>query len=164
MQDRAAAATHPPPEMRTAPVGAGAAAEIAKAAKPSRARYPAEVKAARLLRAGRALGHAIFLADRESVAAAASLWAECPRFERALAAGVILSSLEPDDAIATAEVASGRAGHPLPPLFSAFDEAVWWASIASEPEIEAFCLAAFLAMRPPRQDAFLEYVQRRRAA
>ncbi len=51
------------------------------------------------------------------------------------------------------------AGVPLPPFLNAMDDARWWAGLASRGERKAYCLAAFEAMPPADQAAFLHHVQ-----
>lgn len=52
------------------------------------------------------------------------------------------------------------AGAPMPPWLNIMDDARWWASLASRRERKAYCLAAFDAMPPADQSAFLRHVQR----
>lgn len=54
-----------------------------------------------------------------------------------------------------------QTGTPLAPLLGYNDEAIFWSSNASFLEREAYCLACFNDMLPPRQIAFLAYVTER---
>lgn len=55
------------------------------------------------------------------------------------------------------------AGAPPPPFLNVMDDARWWADLASRSERKAYCLAAFEAMPPADQSAFLRHVQREAA-
>ncbi|EEX08744.1 hypothetical protein SL1157_0763 [Ruegeria lacuscaerulensis ITI-1157] len=39
------------------------------------------------------------------------------------------------------------------------DQAIFWADMAEQEELEAYCVASFKRMYPARQRDFLEYVQ-----
>jgi hypothetical protein len=80
--------------------------------------------------------------------------------ERASLALMALKSLDRDDAVQTVEAAFSGAGQPIAPLFGFVDQAAHWADMADPAEIEAYCVAAFNAMPPERQAAFLAYVGR----
>ena len=75
-----------------------------------------------------------------------------------------LRALDPEPREMTFEAAHWGevtgAGVPLPPFLNAMDDARWWASHASRRERKAYCLAAFEAMPPADQSAFLRHVQR----
>ncbi|OYX45235.1 MAG: hypothetical protein B7Z02_01280 [Rhodobacterales bacterium 32-67-9] len=75
-----------------------------------------------------------------------------------------LRALEPEPREMTFEAAHWGevtgAGVPLPTFLNAMDDARWWASLASRRERKAYCLAAFEAMPPADQSAFLRHVQR----
>ena len=85
---------------------------------------------------------------------------------RATIAWAALRTL-PDDVAALVIEADSElrgAGPPIPPLSGEMAEAVFWASMASSRELDAYCLACFNMMAPARQSAFLGHVQRRAAA
>ncbi len=75
-----------------------------------------------------------------------------------------LRALDPEPREMTFEAAHwgevSGAGAPMPPWFNVMDDARWWASYASRRERKAYCLAAFEAMPPADQSAFLRHVQR----
>ncbi|QFU07294.1 hypothetical protein PARPLA_01183 [Rhodobacteraceae bacterium THAF1] len=103
------------------------------------------------------------------VAEATAEWAKgvalgLDRAGRVAMAWASLKSLDGDDAVATAESVLGGAGSPLPPFLSPMNDARWWASLANRAELKAYTLAAFQAMRPVDQAAFLDHVQGRAAA
>ncbi len=85
--------------------------------------------------------------------------------ERVSLAFMALKALDADDATLTAKAALDRgAGMPIVPLFSHMDGATHWADMAEPDELDAYVLASFNRMAPPRQAAFLDYVQGRAAA
>ncbi|WOI55141.1 hypothetical protein [Palleronia sp. LCG004] len=86
------------------------------------------------------------------------------RRDRIALAFAALSSLDADDAQATAKALIGSAGSPLPPFLAPMDDARFWASVANRWELKAYALASFEAMRPRDQAAFLAHVQGRAAA
>lgn len=54
------------------------------------------------------------------------------------------------------------AGVPLPPFLNVMDDARWWADLANRSERKAYALAAFEALAPADQAAFLRHVQHSR--
>jgi len=56
------------------------------------------------------------------------------------------------------------AGYPLPCFTSPLSDARWWAGNASRDELKAYSLAAFEAMQPRDQSAFLSHVAGEQAA
>lgn len=117
------------------------------------------------LGATRMLGYALTSHDYETWEAASAVWqARLSPEERAALAWAALRSLDRDHALDVIETVLGGAGAPLPPLFNTIDAAAWWADIASPEELEAYCLATFRAMPRGRRAAFLDHVQRRKAA
>lgn len=85
--------------------------------------------------------------------------------QRSALALMALRSLEPDDAALVANTAvPDKSSDPIAPLFNHMDEAAFWADMAEPTALEAYCLASFNAMTGPRQAAFLDFVQGRRAA
>lgn len=116
-------------------------------------------------RLSRMLGYALTMGDADawagfSFVAAARL----SEAERAGIAWASLRSLEPDNAEQVAVTVLGGAGYPLPFGDDVMGEAQWWASIASEREAKAYCLASFNAMPSHSQAAFLAHVDGRAAA
>ncbi|NUB42872.1 hypothetical protein GEU84_000610 [Fertoebacter nigrum] len=73
-----------------------------------------------------------------------------------------IAECDPRDAreIMDAALADLAMGSPLPVFLSAMDDARWWASFATPPELKAYALACFEAMRPKVRVAFLAHVQR----
>jgi len=59
------------------------------------------------------------------------------------------------------DVDSQAAGPPIPAFDGMMAEATFWANMASRAELDAYALACFSRMAPPRQVAFLAHVQRR---
>ena len=85
--------------------------------------------------------------------------------QRAAMAWAVLRSLPPETVMDVANtVLPERMCPPIAPLFSYMDEAAFWSDMAEPEALEAYCLASFKAMTGPRQAAFLEFVQGRRAA
>ena len=86
--------------------------------------------------------------------------------ERVGMAYAALRSLNPDHVEDTIGAALGGSGVGVPqaPLFNHMDQAVFWADMAEADELDAYCLASFNRMAPPRQSAFLGFVQGRAAA
>ncbi|WP_414898813.1 hypothetical protein [Rhodovulum sp. YEN HP10] len=116
-------------------------------------------------RASRMLAAALTLEDFDAWAAASAVWAaRLTGRERAALAWAALRSLDEDQAEDVAETVIGGAGAPLPPFLSVMDDAAFWAAMASGRELEAYCLASFMAMPRHRQAAFLAHVQGRQAA
>lgn len=81
--------------------------------------------------------------------------------ERAALAFAALQSLSPELAEMTAAHALGASGSPLPPFLGGMDEARLWAACASRTEHKAFALAAFEALTPSDQAAFLHHVSQK---
>lgn len=88
--------------------------------------------------------------------------ASSPRW-RAAVAWAALKELDPEDAAKVAAVFL-PAGAPLPTLINMMEDARWWAGLASRAERKAYCLAAFESMPEADQAAFLQHVQKARAA
>ncbi len=80
--------------------------------------------------------------------------------ERAALAFMSIKSLDASTASMTAKAALDGAGMPRAPFIDPADEAGFWAGMASEEELEAYCVATFLALPPHRQAAFCDYVGR----
>ena len=91
--------------------------------------------------------------------------AASPRW-RAVVAWGALRELDPDDAakVAAHFLPNDGAGPPIPPFACVTAEAGFWAAQATPRELDAYCLACFSRMAPPRQAAFLGHVQRRAVA
>ena len=85
---------------------------------------------------------------------------------RASIAWAALRTLPDDvaDLVIEADSELRGAGQPIPAFYGEMAEAVFWASMASSRELDAYCLACFDRMAPARQAAFLGHVQRRVAA
>lgn len=117
-------------------------------------------------RAALALGYALTLSDHDAWFGASAIWmARLRAPERAALAFSALMSMDPDDALMTAESALKRgAGPPIAPLFGFMDEAAFWADMAEPSELDAYCLACFKRMTPSRQSDFLAFVQSQMAA
>jgi hypothetical protein len=85
--------------------------------------------------------------------------------QRKALAWAVLRSLTPDQIVAVVEtVLPEGSSVPIAPLFNHMDEAAFWADMAEPDALEAYCLASFNAMLRPRQVAFLDFVQWRKAA
>lgn len=54
-----------------------------------------------------------------------------------------------------------KLGMPLPPFFSAADDAQWWSERASPSELEAYAVNCLLRLSKKRQRDFVNYVMRR---
>lgn len=78
--------------------------------------------------------------------------------ERASLAFAALNALELDNAELTAAASIGSAGIPLPAFLGEMRDARHWASYASPSELKAYALAAFEAMSPSDQAAFLRHI------
>lgn len=116
-------------------------------------------------RAARTLGYALTSDSPEAWHGLAFvLGARLSVAERGKLAFAALRSLEPDEREVTFQAAQfgevgGGAGVPQP--FGAFvmDDARWWAGLANTYERKAYALAAFEALAPADQAAFLSHVQ-----
>lgn len=88
------------------------------------------------------------------------------RAERATTLALAIADCHPDDAvpILSAALDDLRPGQPVTAFLSQMDEAGTWAAFATRQECKAYALAAFNAMRPADQAAFLAHVQGRAAA
>lgn len=85
--------------------------------------------------------------------------------QRAALVFMALRALPPEIGRQTAVSAlSLHRGAPVPPLFSAMDEASRWADWASDEELDAYAVATFNRMTPARQRAFLGFIQERAVA
>ena len=119
----------------------------------------------RHLRASRALGYALTLADYDGWEQASAIWeARLTPQERAALGWAALRSLEPQDARKCSNAVLGGAGTPFPPFVSPLDDAHWWADKASAEELDAYALAIVKEMAPARRAAFLDFVRERQAA
>ncbi|MCB2110828.1 hypothetical protein [Albidovulum sp.] len=91
------------------------------------------------------------------------LHARLTKVERIGLAFAALFALDPDlrervfEAAHWGEVTG--AGVPLPPFLNVMDDARWWADLANRSERKAYALAAFEALAPADQAAFLRHVQ-----
>lgn len=112
-------------------------------------------------RVSRSIGYALWLNS-------ANRWLGLPKvlrarldpYQRAALAFIAIKSLDREDGILTVEKALGTgAGRPDAPLFGFMDQAIFWADMAEQEELEAYCVASFKRMYPARQRDFLEYVQ-----
>ena len=91
---------------------------------------------------------------------ASAVWAlRLTKGERAALALAALDSLAPDDAAKIMETAMGGQGLPVPAFLDPSDNAAWWADLASLPELQAYCRAAFLAMPYRDRRAFLDFTR-----
>lgn len=112
------------------------------------------------LGATRMLGYALTMHDFETWEAASAVWqARLTPEECAALAWAALRSLDRDHALAVTEAVLDGAGAPLPPLFNAADEAVFWAGIASPEEIDAYAVATFNALSPAKRRDFIDYAR-----
>lgn len=117
-------------------------------------------------RASRAFGYALWLNSTDHwLGFKTILQARLSPSERAALAFVALKSLDPDDAVATADAALpvGMCA-PVAPVFNHMDEAAFWADTAEPEALDAYCLASFNRMAPGRQAAFMDFVKGRAAA
>lgn len=117
-------------------------------------------------RVARGVGYALWLDNEDDwFGLPVILRARLDVRQRAALAFMALKSLDPDEAMQTAEAALYTgAGSPQPPLFGFMDQAAFWADMAAPEELEAYCLASFNAMQRPRQAAFLDFVRGRAVA
>lgn len=116
-------------------------------------------------RAAKVLGHALTLNTFDGWNGVTLVWsARLPKPERVQLAWAALRSLDWQDAYATAEAVLGKSTPPGPSLFNPMPEARFWAERSTPAELDAYCLAAFDAMRPDRQADFLNHVGGRAAA
>ena len=116
-------------------------------------------------RAALSLGHALTLADFEGWDGFTTIIsARLDPKERAALAWASLRSLDADDALNVAEAVLTGADYPLPPFLAPMEDARWWADLANRRERKAYALAAYEAMSPADQAAFLDHVTDRRAA
>lgn len=116
-------------------------------------------------RLSRMLGYCLTLGDADAWAGFSFVAeARLSEAERAGIAWASLRSLEPYNAEQVAVMVLGGAGYPLPLGDDVMGDAQWWASMASEREAKAYCLASFNAMPPHSQAAFLSHVDARAAA
>lgn len=84
--------------------------------------------------------------------------------ERVALALAALRACDEADAEELLDGLTSGAGEPQAAFLSPMDQAAFWADMASPDELEAYCLASFKGMARGRQDAFIDYVQGRRAA
>lgn len=117
--------------------------------------------------ASRSLGLALFCGSATDFDAHTTiLKARLTGAERAAVAWATLRSLTPDEAqqVVDTVIPEAETSGPMAPLFSHLDQAAHWADLAEPGALEAYCLASFKAMPRPRQAAFLDFVNQRRAA
>ncbi|WP_334061376.1 hypothetical protein [Limimaricola cinnabarinus] len=84
--------------------------------------------------------------------------------ERAALAFFALNSLDPDQAERAAAASIKSAGMPCPPLLGGMDEARFWAADASRSELKAYVAAAYEALSPADQAAFIQHITRKEVA
>lgn len=139
--------------------------------KPKSAKVKAKIRAAdripgEIKRVSRATGYALWLDDANGYSGLSHvLRSRLTMRQRGGLASAALNSLDPDDARAlVCATLPEESNAPLAPLFGHMREAAFWADTAEPDALDAYCLASFNAMTPPRQAAFLEFVQGRRAA
>jgi len=75
-----------------------------------------------------------------------------------------LMAIDPKQAELLAAMVLGCTSDPLPAFLGGMSDARYWASWATPRELDAYALAAFEAMQPKRQGAFLSHVRGRMAA
>lgn len=110
-------------------------------------------------RVSRSIGFAAWLDESDAwLGLPAVFSARLKPHQRAALAYAALTSLSPEHAELTASAAIGAAGGPLPTFLSGMDEARFWAANASGTERKAYALAAFEAMNPGDQLAFLGHI------
>lgn len=117
-------------------------------------------------RVAKVIGYALLLDDDNSWhGVSVVLTASCSTQQRLALSWAVLRSLTPEDIGKVVEsVLPQGVGQPIAPLFNHMDEAAFWADMAEQDELAAYCLASFNAMPRDRQTAFLEFVQGRAAA
>lgn len=103
-------------------------------------------------------------ADRKAVSFKSEEY--CDRAEKATALCSAIADCHPDDAVTILSAALDdlRPGQPVAAFRSVMIEADSWAAFATRNELKCYSLAAFAAMRPADQKAFLAFVQRGAAA
>ncbi len=113
----------------------------------------------RHLRAVRMLGYCLVLDTSDDwLGLSAVLAVRLTPRERAALAFAVLRSMAPEHGIAAAQAAlADGAGAPLAPLFDVADEAMFWASIASPEDINAYAVATFKAMSRSKRRDFIDY-------
>ena len=86
--------------------------------------------------------------------------------ERAALAWATMQSLSKDQALCVVEGLDHfqGAGHPDVCLSDPASDAGWWASAASNEEIEAYAVAAVNRMAPTRRREFIEYLKEKQGA
>lgn len=115
--------------------------------------------------AARSLCYALSADDPSAWEAACLIWqARLLPDERAAAALAFLTACEADHAAAIIEALEAKAGPPRAPLFDLAGEAVLWAEVASVAELKSYIMAAWAALGPVDQLAFLDKIAGRRAA
>jgi hypothetical protein len=84
------------------------------------------------------------------------------RAERATLACDALAACHPDDAqfLVAGFYKRMCAGMPQAPLFGIMDQAAFWADVAMQAELKAYCLASYTRMDPCNQAAFWAFVGR----
>ena len=85
--------------------------------------------------------------------------------QRAALAFSVLQYLHEDNILAVAEAAlPENTPPPIAPFVNQMDEASFWADVASEKALEAYCLASFNRMSNKRKSDFLNFVTQKVAA
>lgn len=114
----------------------------------------------RYRRAAKVMFHALVLDDSSGWGDAAAVWAaRLSEGERAAVALAALQSL-PEEAVANITSHVHGAGYPPPSFIDPLAQAQLWATAASGAELDAYLLAAFLALPKQRQQSFLNYAER----
>lgn len=111
-------------------------------------------------RASRILGLALTLDTQSGWNGAAAVWGvRLSDNERANIAHAALQTLDLETAQTVVEYAFGGAGVPTPPFLDPLYDAQGWADFANASELRAYCLAAFVAMKPKDKRDFLTFAQ-----
>ena len=108
-----------------------------------------------------ALKYVLVLRDEATCWEVAHLWStKLSAEDRVLTATTALMSLEPEQAIDTAQfvINAISKGQPIAPLISYRDEAKFWAENTHSNELAHYIVAAFWAMSKPQQLRWRDYV------
>ena len=108
-----------------------------------------------------ALKYVLVLRDEATCWEVAHLWStKLSAEDRVLTATTALMSLEPEQAIDTAQFVMNAIsrGQPIAPLISYRDEAKFWAENTHSNELAHYIVAAFWAMSKPQQLRWRDYV------
>lgn len=112
------------------------------------------------MRAARALSYALTLANPRKWAATSIIWeARLDHVERYELARSVLLAMRPEVTEVLFEDVMGGAGYPLPTFIDPLDDARWWADMANEAELEAFCFATFMALPRSVKLDFIEFAK-----